>query len=413
MNASHAPPNTDLGKCEIERHVLPVDRTQKSRKTSSWIVSMRVAIIHPHLFVRGGGERLTKILATGLERAGDEVFIITFSLKGGFPEFDDVGKKVFFKSPSISLKNTTIKNLVEVALSIEEAIQCADPHVFVSMTEDVVNLGIARLLKRKLRTIQYVHFPFEEESHFSRSPYTDYYRFSSWFNKQFLWAADLIFCNSNYTQAAISRAWDKTAQVVYPGIDYPFMERVDNIGKPRENIVLYVGRFTKLKRQDFLVKIFHKVREKVGDARLILAGYPNGRHSHFLKNLLSLREEAVTIELNPSDRQLIQMYSSAKVYCHPRISEPFGLTPLEAMSQGAPVLAYNRGGIQETVIDGETGYLAKNDEEFARYIVKMLELEHSEWAEMQHKAVERASIFSPDSFVKRFRALAISGSAPC
>ncbi len=373
---------------------------------------MRVAIIHPHLFVRGGGERLTKILATGLEMMGDEVSITTHSLEGGFPELNEVRKKYFFKTSSTPLKSAILKNLAGIALSIKETIRRFDPHVVVAMTEDVVNLAFVKLVKRKLRTIQYVHFPIEEESGFSNL-YTDYCRFPSWFNKRFLWAADFISCNSRYTQAAIDRVWKKAADVIYPGIDYPFTVKPDNIGRDRENIVLCAGRFTKLKRQDFLVRAFRRVREKVRDARLILAGYPDGRHSCFLKNLVNPGEEAVEIHLNPSDHELIQLYRSAKVYCHPRIAEHFGLTPLEAMSQGAPVVAYDLGGVRETVVDGETGYLAQNDEEFTRYISKVLRSGHSEWIEMQSKAVERALLFSPDLFIARFRALAMSGIGPC
>ena len=374
---------------------------------------MRIAIMHPHLYVKGGGERLTKILAEGLERFGDEVVIATSFLKGGFPELNEIRKKFYFKIPSLPLKCTAVKNLIGLALSIRETIEQANPDVIVSMTEDMVNLGIAKILKRRVKTIQYIHFPFEEEAVTSSDPYTDYFRFPEWLNKQFLWAADIILCNSRYTQAAIYKAWKRTARVAYPGIDYPFMRKPNNLGKPRKNLIVYVGRFTKLKRHDFLVKSFYKVREKVKDVRLILAGYPDGRHTGFLKSVLDSKGKGIDIRLNLSDDELIELYSSAKAYCHPRIAEPFGLTPLEAMSQGAPVVAYNLGGLRETVIDGETGYLAQNDKEFVEYVVKMLTLRHNEWVEMQRKAVERANLFTAEQFIAAFRALTIPSGHLC
>lgn len=373
---------------------------------------MRVSIIHPHLFVRGGGERLTKILAAGLEKLGDEVSITTSSLKGGFLELNRPRTVFFFKNCPIPLRSVTLKNLAELALSINETLRRFDPDVIVSMTEDTVNLGFSKLLKRELKSIQYVHFPFEEEACFSNL-YGNYHRFPSWFNKRFLWAADLILCNSKYTQAAIDRAWKKIAHVVYPAIDHPFMRIPEDLNEPRENIVLCVGRFTRLKRQDFLVRALSRVREKVKDARLILAGYPDGRHTHFLKSLLNPGEEGVEIRLNPSDRELIKLYSSAKVYCHPRIAEHFGLTPLEAMSQGTPVVAYNKGGIRETVMHEATGYLAQSDEEFTRYVTKVLQLTHGEWMRMQRRALERAHSFSPASFTENFRTFMMSGSRSC
>ena len=369
---------------------------------------MRVAIVHPHLFIRGGGERLTKILASGLEKAGDTVSVTTSSLTGGFPELNDIKRKFFFRTLRFPSKSIFLKNLAELILSMKETIESFDPNVVVSMTEDTVNLGISKILRRRLKTIQYVHFPFEEESQFSSSRYIDYYRFPSWFNKRFLWAADLIVCNSLYTQAAVKRAWNETTHVVYPAIDYTFMETSENNAGPRENLVLCTGRFTKLKRQDFLLKAFRKIREKIKDARLIVAGYSDTRHGHFLKSLLDSREEAVEIRINPSDHELIQLYSSAKVYCHPRIAEHFGLTPIEAMSQGVPVVAYDSGGIRETITHGETGYLAESDEELIKYVMQMLALEHSKWTEMQRKAIRKAHEFSPDRFVRSIRALAMS-----
>jgi glycosyltransferase involved in cell wall biosynthesis len=49
--------------------------------------------------------------------------------------------------------------------------------------------------------------------------------------------------------------------------------------------VLNVGRFTKLKRQDFLIKIFPKIKKEVDNAKLILAGFPDGRHKEFYEDL--------------------------------------------------------------------------------------------------------------------------------
>jgi glycosyltransferase involved in cell wall biosynthesis len=196
--------------------------------------------------------------------------------------------------------------------------------------------------------------------------------------------------------------------VVYPAIDYIFMKTSDNVGVPRENTVLCTGRFTKLKRQDFLLRTFRKIREKVRDATLTVAGYCDVRHSHFLKTLLDSEQEGVDIRVNPSDQELIQLYSGAKVYCHPRIAEHFGLTPVEAMSQGVPVVAYDSGGIRETISHGETGFLASSDEELINYVVQMLTLEDGKWMEMQSKAVAKAHEFSPDRFVESFRTLAMS-----
>jgi len=54
---------------------------------------------------------------------------------------------------------------------------------------------------------------------------------------------------------------------------------------------------------------------------------------------------------------LPSIYAGASVFCCPSIYEPFGITNLEAMSAGTPVVATRTGGIPEIVVEGETGYL--------------------------------------------------------
>jgi len=363
---------------------------------------MKVIIIHPHLFIKGGGERLTKILTVGLEKLGVDVCIVTSSLEGGFLNSYDFEAKLF---PKFHGSSHALRSLATLAFSIKEAIDDFVPDAVVSMTEDTVTLGISKLLKRRLKTIQYTHFPYEEEAAGLCGTYIEYYRFPSWFNKFFLWSANIIACNSKYTQVAIRRAWGRVARVVYPAIDYIFETEPSNLGSPRENILLCAGRFSKLKRQDFLVRVFPKIKEEVKDSRLVLAGYYDERHASFLKDLLNQGNKDIEFRINPTDQELIELYSLAKVYCHPRIGEHFGLAPLEAMSQGAPVVAYNSGGIRETMVNGKTGYLVGNDEEFVNRIIHLLKVDNSRWQDMQICSVERSHQFTPDRFVEEFISL--------
>ncbi len=362
-------------------------------------------IIHPHLFVKGGGERLTKILAEGLRSLGDEVSVLTSKISGGFTGFE--GVETFFierfpQSSGIPL----VDSFTSMATSIRETIRKFSPEIVVSMTEDLANLGICKLVDRKLKTVQYVHFPVEEEARAVGSErYVQFFRFPEWFNKCFLWAVDRLLCNSKYTREAVERFWGRKARVVYPALDPSFKDEPENLGKPRENLILCVGRFTKLKRQDFLVKIFRKIKEKVKDAKLVLAGFPDERHRDFYEKLLRLVKETkdVTVVEDPSDRELAKLYLEAKVFCHPRIGEHFGLTPVEAMRQGAIVVAYNAGGIREVISHGRDGFLANNDREYLSLTLKALRLKGGEWVKMQKAAVRKAGRFSPERFVRDFR----------
>jgi glycosyltransferase involved in cell wall biosynthesis len=55
-----------------------------------------------------------------------------------------------------------------------------------------------------------------------------------------------------------------------------------------------------------------------------------------------------------SDKKLLSLYQNCQALICPQI-EDFGLTPIEAQACGKPVIAFNQGGLTETVIDGKTG----------------------------------------------------------
>ena len=55
-------------------------------------------------------------------------------------------------------------------------------------------------------------------------------------------------------------------------------------------------------------------------------------------------------------KEVMELVSKAKAFVHAGI-EDFGIAPVEAQSCGTPVIAYNLGGLSETVIDGKTGIL--------------------------------------------------------
>lgn len=61
-----------------------------------------------------------------------------------------------------------------------------------------------------------------------------------------------------------------------------------------------------------------------------------------------------------SDEELVKLYSQAKAFLALSKDEDFGITPVEAMACGTPVIAFNGGGYKETVVDGKTGVLFNN-----------------------------------------------------
>ncbi|MGH7193619.1 MAG: glycosyltransferase, partial [Candidatus Saccharimonadales bacterium] len=135
----------------------------------------------------------------------------------------------------------------------------------------------------------------------------------------------------------------------------------------QERVVLQVGRMVPRKGVDNAVRGFARlVREHHVAARLLIVGGESDDADPLqtpeIGRLQTIaREEgvadAVTFVGRKSREQLKFYYSAADVFVTTPWYEPFGITPLEAMACGTPVIGANVGGIKYSVVDGETGYL--------------------------------------------------------
>ncbi|HEX7785638.1 MAG TPA: glycosyltransferase family 1 protein, partial [Methylomirabilota bacterium] len=134
-----------------------------------------------------------------------------------------------------------------------------------------------------------------------------------------------------------------------------------------QRIILHLGRLVPRKGVDTVIEGFARlVRDHRVDARLLIVGGesndPDRRFTPEIGRLqdLAAREgvrEQVTFVGRRGREVLKQYYSAADLFVTTPWYEPFGITPVEAMACGTPVVGSNVGGIKFTVRDGETGYL--------------------------------------------------------
>jgi len=167
-------------------------------------------------------------------------------------------------------------------------------------------------------------------------------------------AASVLACNSIFSAETLYWAYARTARVVPLGVD---TELFRPSGTSRDDYVLSVGALDP-------VKGFATIIEALG--MLPAARRPalklafERRRPGYDSCLLDLaKRQGVRLELcqGVADAQLVNLYSSAiATVCAARL-EPFGLTPLESLSCGTPVVAINEGGYRESVADGINGVL--------------------------------------------------------
>ncbi len=134
-----------------------------------------------------------------------------------------------------------------------------------------------------------------------------------------------------------------------------------------EPVVLQVGRIVPRKGIDNVIRAVGLLRRRHGkNARLIIVGgetdAPDPEATPEIARLMVIaREEGVEDLVQFAGRkgrnELRAYYSAADVFVTTPWYEPFGITPLEAMACGTPVVGADVGGIRTTVVHGETGYL--------------------------------------------------------
>jgi glycosyltransferase involved in cell wall biosynthesis len=148
----------------------------------------------------------------------------------------------------------------------------------------------------------------------------------------------------------------KAVAVVPPGSDAvgraaPVQHRSSSA--PR---LLYMGRLVRQKRAPDALEAFRLLQRRWPNARLDVIG------DGYLRHYLERRHVAsATIHGFVTEDRKQQLLQEADLVLIPATREGWGITAIEAAAHGVPVVAYNVGGLRDSVVDGETGLLCRPD----------------------------------------------------
>jgi len=168
--------------------------------------------------------------------------------------------------------------------------------------------------------------------------------------------AKTMVVNSVYSRERVWSAYERDAVVCYLGIDeVRFAPATEP--KPRRREVVSVGLPVSAKGHRLVVEALALLPDdKRPGVRLIL---PRHAGTEALERLAKELHVELTVEVSVDEAKFVERCQSAlATVCAARL-EPFGLTPIESMACGTPVVAIREAGYRESVIDGETGFLVE------------------------------------------------------
>ncbi|MBI2110218.1 glycosyltransferase family 4 protein, partial [Candidatus Woesearchaeota archaeon] len=158
------------------------------------------------------------------------------------------------------------------------------------------------------------------------------------------------------------------------------------------------GRVIPDKRFDWLIEVFSFLK-----IPLVIVG---SVEEDYKKNLLQISKK-LDVDVRflgfVSSEELVALYNKAEVFCFTSPSEDFGLVPIEAMSCGTPVIAWDDGaGPSETVVHGVNGYLIKpyDRKDFAEKVKKVVEGKFKQ--KQQKKILDSVKKFREETALKPF-----------
>ena len=145
---------------------------------------------------------------------------------------------------------------------------------------------------------------------------------------------DYIIANSNFTSKRIKKYWGLESGVIHPPVDIKRFK----YNNPRENYYVSLNRLVPNKRIDLLIKAFNKL-----NLPLVIIGDGPER-----LNLEKISNSNINFLGKISDKEVEEYMSRCRAFVYAGI-EDFGIAPVEAIASGAPVIAYGKGGILDTV----------------------------------------------------------------
>jgi glycosyltransferase involved in cell wall biosynthesis len=369
---------------------------------------VRAALYYPWIYLKGGAERMILELV-GSSRHEWTLYTNRFEPDATFPGFRDLRV--------VSLSKVPVRRTVGGVLRAGVTIRAQRVRVERHDAAFVVSEGLGNLVAGRwtpptscicLTPLKVAYDPVTRDRFFDRGARSSYRLAFAVYRgvDRSMWRHyHRVFCISEEVRRRVLAARlveDARLEVAYPGVDG---DRFRPTGE-REPLFLLPGRIMWQKNVELALQAWRRFKpEPTGnDHRLVVAGMVDGKSRGYLEGLRRTVADRpdVRFVVSPSDDELLGLYQRCRAVVFTAPNEDFGLVPLEGMACGKPVLAPDRGGPAETVIDGGTGFLRPADPRaFAEAMARIAAMTEPELELIASRARTRAMEFSWTRFVDR------------
>lgn len=354
---------------------------------------LKVALVHDWLVGQGGGERVLKCFHEMWPEAPIYTLVYDEAKAPAWTRACDIRTTYIQKWPG---GKTHHKLLLSFMPKAWEALDLTEFDLIISSCASCCK-GV--LTRPDAIHICYCHSPIR----YVWDLYYDYYESAGVLKRQFMphlihnvrqWdylaaqRVDHFVANSAFVAKRIKKFYRRDATVIHPGAYVPNGVPIGERG----DYYLVVSRFVRYKRIDIAIEACNRLHK-----HLVVIG-SGGEEEQRLREIAG-----PTIEFRGrvSDEEMRKAYAGAKAFLFPGI-EDYGLTPVEAMGYGVPVLAYGEGGALETVSESRSGLFFYQQD--ADGLCECIERFENKGVEFSRQEInEYSKQFSEESFIHQFR----------
>jgi len=312
---------------------------------------IKIALVHDHLAQDGGAEKVLKVFAEMFPNA--PIFTLLY-------DKENVEKNYQGRQIEVSIIQKLpggVKHYKWYMPFMPMAVEFFDLSGYDIVLSDASAFAKGVITSTDTLHICYCHTPTrylwsDTHSYINELNYNKYFKkiISLMLDYIRIWdraAADRVdsyIANSKFVARRIAKYYRRDSVVIYPPVETEKFQIAGAIG----DYFLIGGRLAPYKRVDIVIEAFKNLEAK-------LKIYGDGVDMDRLKKIAG---NCANIEFlgRVTDEEKAELCSKCIAFINPQ-EEDFGITAVEAMASGRPVIAYGRGGALETVIDGFTGKL--------------------------------------------------------